>query len=338
MAFVYDKNDLSSTKSTSALCVTAGTQISVNRDLSAGLNSRLPKSPPGFIVANIRNCSSALTSLLKLWTALLSCAHTGPSPPFSARVIVLDGSKTEFRRSKTASSARLISSKSNIQPSFIDVTRGPSTHSNSEVYFWYIAVTSSRVFLTNSPCTRFVGDAASAVPLASLRLFLSDVSVWAWSSFVFPRYDVDSSFKKSTIAFGSCDEGEIEDMSNEESFQFWTSSDTIWIISSTMFWRPRMGRKPPKRSLVSVLAWQLTTVRCDFRMTDRSWTTVVFPQPVSPTNRTGSFCLIQRMTRESSLKIDLVGAIESTCKPDSDRRCFCDKACSSMTRPSEPSP
>ena len=98
---VQERNDLSNTNSTSNLCVTSGTQISVNRDLRAGLSSRLPKSddkvrqvydnnmiryennmkqhlhlylrdlkqhspPPGFIVANTRKCSSALTSLLKL--------------------------------------------------------------------------------------------------------------------------------------------------------------------------------------------------------------------------------------------------------------------------------
>ena len=105
-------NVRSSTKSTSTRSVTAGTQISVNRLRRAGLSSRFPKSPPGFIVANILKSSCARTS----YPCSLPPGTDESSPPFSARTRVLDGSRTEFSLSSTASSAKLISSRSNKCP------------------------------------------------------------------------------------------------------------------------------------------------------------------------------------------------------------------------------
>ena len=96
-----------------------GIHISVKRDRRAGLNSRLPKSPPGFIVA--RN--------LKFLCAVIF-SDEAVRPPFSARVISRPDSSTLFNRSITASSAKLISSSTNMSPSFIACTRGPSCHSN----------------------------------------------------------------------------------------------------------------------------------------------------------------------------------------------------------------
>ena len=96
-----------------------GIHISVNLDRSAGLNSLLPKSPPGFMVA--KN--------LKLGCATI---FSEKSPPFSASVISLPDSKTLFSLSMTASSAKLISSSTNMSPSFMAVTKGPSCHSNND--------------------------------------------------------------------------------------------------------------------------------------------------------------------------------------------------------------
>merc|ERR1719454_131141 len=84
-------------------------QITVNRLAKAGLNSFFPKSPPGFIVANILN----------------------PSRPYkvssetSGTTKLLSLSKTEFRRSMTLSSAREISSINSGLPLFMAWTRGP---------------------------------------------------------------------------------------------------------------------------------------------------------------------------------------------------------------------
>ena len=103
----------------SAPLLALGIHISVNLDRSAGLNSLLPKSPPGFIVA--KN--------LKLgWATIFS----EESPPFSASVISLPDSRALFSLSITASSAKLISSSTNMSPSFIAVTSGPSCHSKSD--------------------------------------------------------------------------------------------------------------------------------------------------------------------------------------------------------------
>ena len=83
-------------------------QISVKRFLRAGLNSRFPKSPPGFIVPITKNPSSALIS-------------STSSPPFSGNTNILSFSVSniEFNLSKTLSSARDISSMRNIPPYFI---------------------------------------------------------------------------------------------------------------------------------------------------------------------------------------------------------------------------
>ena len=105
-------------RSRSAQLLIAGTQISVNRLRSAGESSFFPKSPPGFMVAIRRNPSAATIS-------------STFSPDFSASVRVALGSSTEFKRSKTASSAREISSISNMSPFRIAVTSGPSAHANS---------------------------------------------------------------------------------------------------------------------------------------------------------------------------------------------------------------
>ena len=96
----------------------AGAQSSVKRDRSAGDSSRLPWSPPGFIVASSRNAGCAVTT-------------SSASPPFSASAIVRAGSRTLFNRSNTASSARFSSSSSTISPRRIASTRHPSTHSNN---------------------------------------------------------------------------------------------------------------------------------------------------------------------------------------------------------------
>ncbi len=78
-------------RTNSSLSPTAGTHISVNRFRIAGDNSFFPKSPPGFIVAMIRNDSAAVNSSID-WL------------PFSARTNKRWGSKTLFSLSNTASS------------------------------------------------------------------------------------------------------------------------------------------------------------------------------------------------------------------------------------------
>ena len=127
-----------STRSISVRSETGGIQISVKRLLNAGLSSRLPKSPPGFIVANSWNWSCA------------TILDSSPSEtPFSARTRLRPGSRTELRRSKTASSARLISSSKSIQPERIDSINGPSDHSNSALCLLFNASISLAILMTS---------------------------------------------------------------------------------------------------------------------------------------------------------------------------------------------
>ena len=86
---------------------------------SIPLTSFLPKSPPGFIVATIRNSSVAFSCSIR------------SAPECSVSRSVRSGSSTLFSRSRTESSASEISSMSRTPPVRIAVTRGPSTHSNS---------------------------------------------------------------------------------------------------------------------------------------------------------------------------------------------------------------
>ena len=110
----------------------SGTHISVNLFRRAGDNSFFPKSPPGFIVANIRKVSAPTTT-------------SAPFPPFSASVIVRPGSSTLLRRSSTASSASDISSSKMKLPSRIAWTRGPSCHSKRLLYFCCCCFTASKL-------------------------------------------------------------------------------------------------------------------------------------------------------------------------------------------------
>ena len=100
-----------------------GIQHSVNLLRRAGLNSRFPKSSPGFIVAKRRNSGWATIS-------------QSSDPPRSESVNVRSGSKTELRRSMTASAARLISSMRMASPFCMACTSGPSDHSNGDAKSW----------------------------------------------------------------------------------------------------------------------------------------------------------------------------------------------------------
>mmetsp|Transcript_4617 Transcript_4617/g.10254 ORF Transcript_4617/g.10254 Transcript_4617/m.10254 type:complete len:230 (+) Transcript_4617:1959-2648(+) len=226
------------------------------------------------MVANIRNLSFAITSLLITCEKLSdSCTHEGPSPPFSAKTRVLEGSSTELSLSSTASSARLISSKSSMLPSFIDRTNGPSTHSKREEYFWKRDSTSRRAVATSWICRGSAccdGGVPSALPLANLRLFLFDILSCSGLPLLGKsrRYNLDSPRMNSTVSFGEVIVSLLySGSSKDESNQLSMSSLVFCDISCAMSCRPRIGRNPPRRSLVSVLAWQLTTVSFIWRMT-----------------------------------------------------------------------
>lgn len=87
--------------------------ISASLLLSAGDNSRLPKSPAGFIVQAMLQAGIALAE-----GAAGSSANVKLLPPRPA-------SRTEFRRSRTAGPHKLASSSSKIPPEVTDSSSGP---------------------------------------------------------------------------------------------------------------------------------------------------------------------------------------------------------------------
>ena len=93
----------------------SSTNISVNLLRRAGLNSRLPKSPEGFMVAKRANFSSA-------W-------RNAP-PGCSETTRVRSRSSNEFKRSSTLSLAKATSSNKKKVPCFSARRRGPSSHAN----------------------------------------------------------------------------------------------------------------------------------------------------------------------------------------------------------------
>ena len=90
---------------------------------------------------------------------------------------------------------------------------------------------------------------------------------------------------------------------------------------------------------MSVESGEKSTLERNQCKTDNKPNTFTFPHPVSPTRRTGSFCLIHLITNVISLMIDCVGAIDFMLSPDDDDDSnVCPRACSKKTRPADPSP
>mmetsp|Transcript_110329 Transcript_110329/g.191127 ORF Transcript_110329/g.191127 Transcript_110329/m.191127 type:complete len:453 (+) Transcript_110329:2433-3791(+) len=106
------------TRRSSSMPMDEGTKISVIRLRRAGDSSFFPKSPPGFIVAIMRKFSCPVISSILLL-------------PFSGSVRPRLLSNTLFRRSRHASSARLISSSMKWWPCRMAVTNGPSDQAKS---------------------------------------------------------------------------------------------------------------------------------------------------------------------------------------------------------------
>mmetsp|Transcript_2419 Transcript_2419/g.9383 ORF Transcript_2419/g.9383 Transcript_2419/m.9383 type:complete len:340 (+) Transcript_2419:13741-14760(+) len=72
------------------------------------------------------------------------------APPFSGNVRVRPGSKTLFKRSKTLSSARDSSSTNKISPCFIANTKGPSSHANGSLFWFWVSFSVSFSSLSSS--------------------------------------------------------------------------------------------------------------------------------------------------------------------------------------------
>ena len=231
------------------------TQISVKRLRSAALSSFLPKSPPGFIVARMRNLGCAVYTSMQ-------------SPPFSGTVICRSLSRMLFMRSSTASSASEISSSRKMSPRFIVVSSGPSCHTKICWYFPNASRTAA-----SCACCSAVSSPACAASCGCNQLITSDgdsCRIHSWYC----------SGDGASTSMLSCGRSHAPSVATSAQHSRWKATASASC--------EREGRCPPRMSLVSVCAWQ-------FRITSRwrsasatSCTAVVLPQPVPPTSSTGS--------------------------------------------------
>mmetsp|Transcript_10642 Transcript_10642/g.23639 ORF Transcript_10642/g.23639 Transcript_10642/m.23639 type:complete len:232 (+) Transcript_10642:346-1041(+) len=206
-----------------------------------------------------------------------------------------------------------------MSPSFIACTKGPSDHSKRDSYLLCRSVISSQSCL----------DSAG---IRGSKLFRSCSSLW--QSFIFCRFwwrFIPSFWEASILSPTAVANFTMRATASSDKLASFTSSETkaesvrlspeklLETISQSLRKRtriscaktllPRTGRKPPRRSEVSVVAWQFTTRSALFLKCAISCTTVVFPQPVSPTRRTGSLLSMQRRTNVNNRSKDFVGAI-----------------------------